>query len=302
MRSSSSLAYLPVLLVLGLCSSPSHVSAASLCKEVRQAEVEGREFLQPNAKYNELKTRVLQQCMVDAVKQTLGTEVRHRASSSTTMNNDQASDKFNELSYEKAKGSVLSYKVVKEDIQKMGEMMVLVIKVTADICVPDESELQTIIKVGSFKMPGGRENPSMYSIMEAAFPANRKFVLMPASREDIPYDILLTGEVVSFKSVVENRAAATRVLGETYKGDLGRLFQSMSKNMDPHYQNVKAVVTLTAKRVAEDETISKTVEVSKDLNIQTDPNAVLELMAKEGIEKAMKELAKRLADEEASGH
>jgi len=315
-----------LVLVMVVCLVPSHVPAAGKCKEVRQTEVEGREFLQPNAKYTELKAGILKQCMIDAVKQTLGTEVRHRASSSTTLKDDQASDKFSELSYEKARGSVLSYKVAKEDIQKMGEMSVLVIKVSADICVPDASDLQSIVKVGSFKMPGGQENPSMCSVMEAAFPANKKFILMPASKEDIPYDILLTGVVVSFKSVVEKSAAhaITRVLGDMAKGDGRRtttttsrgrrtttttsgssgdepnMFKSISENIDSQYQKVNAVITLTAKRVAEDETISKTVEVSKEINISTPPDAVLELTVKEGIEKAMVELVKRLTDEDKS--
>jgi len=54
--------------------------------------------------------------------------------------------------------------------------------------------------------------------------------------------------------------------------------------------------------VAEDETISKTVEVSKEINISTPPDAVLELTVKEGIEKAMVELVKRLTDEDKSRH
>ena len=184
------------------------------------------------------------------------------------------------------------------------------IQVTADICVPDESELQSMVKVGSFKMQDGQENPSLRSVMEAAFPANKKFVLIPASKEEIPYDILLTGEVVSFKSVVEKSAAhsITSILGDMVadggrrrgRGNQPNLFKSISENVDPEYQKVNAVITLTAKKVAEDEVISKTIEVSKEINIKTPPDAVLELTVKEGIEKATVELVKRLTDEDKS--
>jgi len=101
----------------------------------------------------------------------------------------------------------------------------------------------------------------------------RSFILMPASKEDIPYDILLTGVVVSFKSVVEKSAAhaITRVLGDMAKGDGRRttrpragaggrprpragvsgdepnMFKSISENIDSQYQKVNAVITLDCK-------------------------------------------------------
>jgi hypothetical protein len=53
---------------------------------------------------------------MDAVKQTLGTEVRRNVGSSESVVNDQITDRFDELTVEKVQGYINSYKVVREDL------------------------------------------------------------------------------------------------------------------------------------------------------------------------------------------
>jgi len=273
-------------------------AANEKCKEIRQAEVEGREFLAPNSKYGDLKSAIVQQGLIDAVKQTLGTEIRHRASLATTQTDDQVSDRHKELSYEKARGNVRSYKVIKEDVQKMGEAMVLVITMSVEVCVPDESQLQSMVSVGEFKMQDGRREPNMRPVMEASFPASEQFVLAPGDNEEIPYDILVSGQLVSFNCVRENNATAVtaKILGSFLRGPVGGGVRNIGNSVDQQVQTVKAIITLSALRMAENETVSETVEISRKLKLNAKPESVREEMVTEGIEKGMQRLALKLAN------
>ena len=89
--------------VYGIQTNSKNVSESTgNCREIRTVEVEGREFIGQNAKYRKLKKELIQQCLVDAVKQTLGTQIRSNIGMSTTQNNDDLSEKYQELSSDKA--------------------------------------------------------------------------------------------------------------------------------------------------------------------------------------------------------
>lgn len=67
------------------------------CKEIIKANVETREFITGKVSYGELKKQVIQQTLLDGVKQALGTEVRTHSGMTLKSTDGIESEPFKEL-------------------------------------------------------------------------------------------------------------------------------------------------------------------------------------------------------------
>lgn len=286
-----------ILLLTALPGGPARAAKAN-CKEIRQAQVSGKEFVQEGSKYQELRELIIQQCLLDAVKQTLGTEIKRNVGSSESMVNDKITDKFDELTVEKVRGYIDSYDVVREDLVEKGKMTLLEIDLAVNVCVPDESQIQQVVVGGDFLGPDGNQAEDLKAVFFSHFPTGSKKLQLASYPEGGGYrDIVITGRVVDLSVTrAPKTGAAGAALGAAIVGSFlgGRLAGAIAGGSQGDAQRMKAVVTAKAVTVADHSTVSVTKEAQRDIPLQADPKAESVSLISEALASAAEELFAKL--------
>lgn len=167
------------------------------CVDLISIEIENREFIDKGVKYRELKNAIIQQSLIDAVQQTLGTEVRSNSGLSLSSVDGIDNESFNELIAQRANGLVKSYDVIQEDIKTIGNLTMLEITVGAVVCVPDQAKSFDMVAVGDFIVEEGQKSERLRSILFAIFPdQNENFRLVPGHSSSVYHDVHVNGKVL----------------------------------------------------------------------------------------------------------
>lgn len=264
------------------------------CKELRRARVSGKEFVQKDSKYQKIKDSIIQQCLLDAVKQTLGTEVRRNTGQSERVVNDKFSDKFDELTIEKVRGYINSYNIVREELTQKGSITLLEVDLEADVCVPDESQLQQIVVGGDFYDLRGSPSGKLRTIFLSFFPGNNQKLQLASYAEGQGYrDIIVSGRVVdlSVTKGPKGGAGEAAVIGAFLGGRLGGAIRQSGRGQ---VQKIKAAVNVKAEMVADKSTISVTREVKREEPLNADPRAATFSVLTQAVEEAATELFAKL--------
>lgn len=283
------------------------------CKEIRTAEVEEKEFIQPGVKYMDLKKSLVQQALLEAVKQTLGTEIRSNVEMQSTQVNENIKDAHNELSMEKAKGFVQSYDVLKEtheEAKQAGGTGTLSILVKANICIPDKQNMQEIVAFGDFLIDKQNDD-SMRSVMMSVFPKSEKMVVSPKHSNETFHDIKVQGQVmnVSVDAVKSENAAGIQALSgimAAVGGDsgLGKSMGAALSGFDEKKKKAHVLVLVQAIHVTDQETFAETAEFSQEFQIETGEKNVIQQLTKKAVEQAARavfaKLTSRMEKEVAS--
>ena len=292
MRVAKSIAILIIFLFL-VIPNPASASQEN-CKEIRQAQVQGKEFIQKGDKYKILRESIIQQCLLDAVKQTLGTEVRRNVGQSEKVVNDQITDKFDELTIEKVRGYISSYKIIREDITEKGAITLLEIDLEANVCVPNESQLQQVVVGGDFYDLRGSRSDKLRMVFLSFFPDSNKKLQLASYADGGGYrDIIVSGRVVDLSVTKGPKGGATgaAVIGTLLGGKLGGAIRQSGKG---RVQKIKATVNVKAEMVADKATISVTREIEREEPLNADPGAASSSVLNQAIEEAASELFAKL--------
>ena len=287
-----------ILLLAALQADPARAGKEN-CKEIRQAEVSGKEFVQPGSKYQDLREAIIQQCLMDAVKQTLGTEIKRNVGSSESVVNDKITDKFDELTVEKVRGYVDSYDVAREDLVQKGNMTLLEIELAVNVCVPDESQIQQVVVGGDFLGPDGNRSEELRTMFFSHFPTHSKKIQLASYAEGQGYrDIVISGQVVDLSVTrAPKSGAAGAAVGAAIVGSFlgGGVANAISQGSRGDVQRMKAVVTVKAVTVADQSTVSVTKEAQREIPLQTDPKAESVSVISQALESAAEELFAKLS-------
>lgn len=270
------------------------------CKEIKKVTIHEKEFIQQGTSYRELKEALVKRCLQEAVRQATGTEIRSNVGLSTRVSGNQVDEKMDEVTVEKARGHIESYRIAAEDIQPKGSMNLLVLTVEAQVCVPEESALQEVVSVGDFTLAEGKRNAEFRGPMMTAVNENKKLQLATYLPGKGYHDIVLTGNLVSVSSGRSDRDGAIGVsLAGAFLG--GRLGNKLEQHASRQVKRVSVVVTVQAKKTTEKEAVSETREAVREIALNADMKAVVVPMINEAAYKAATAVCIRLAGGESTG-
>ena len=267
------------------------------CKEIKTIVVEGKEFVEKGSKYQDIKQDVTNQCLIDAVKQALGANIRSNIDMSSTVIDDTYSDKLKELTTEKVQGYVDSYKIIKEDIESKETINLLYLQIEAKVCVPDKEQLQEIVLIGDILFPDGKKSEPGKQYMHGAFPKNDKYILISGDPENTYYDILITGKLIgSTIQVIENTSgkAGARIFGSALGGQLGN---AIANSAEDKKKEAFITVSVQAENKVLKEIYNDTQSIKKSFASDTDDHVALSTTYKECVEKALSAVYSKLNGE-----
>ncbi len=270
-----------------IISTAAHVGAEKpdKCKEMKTTEVEEKEFVQKTTKYIELKDALIKTALLNAVKQTLGTEVRSNVGMASTQLNDSVTDKFSELSVEKARGHVEGYEILNEDIEEKGTVSFLKIKLRVTVCVPDKESVTEVVAFGNFSNQKDKNNDVLRSMMRSHFPDNDTFSVSSENADDTFHDIKVSGKVLSFSSTLVNNSSAVgaQLLGSLFGGALG---SAVGNSVEQQVKQGNAIVAIHISRVLDQETVSETADLSEEFPSTSTEEVIVSTLLNKAIRQA----------------
>lgn len=265
-----------------------------ICDDVIEQEVTAKEFISKGSSYRELKDSLIKQALLDSVKQALGTDIRSNSGMTLSSIDGSESESFRDYSMEKAKGYIKSYKVLTEDIETMGSMDMLVIKVHAQVCNPPKDSIRDIVIIDS-------DDHKVSSVLSSRFPENKYFTLALGNAGTSYHDIRIVGTVlesdvrkkseIEAENLAEQAEAAKNIVGSLLGVNLSRLSLGGS---GLGKQTAIVTVLVEASLLAEQEKISETVTEMKEIPIDIDDLKVREDLTILAFEKAASILYQKL--------
>lgn len=270
------------------------------CKEIKQVTVSGKEFIHAGEKYSEIKNRLIDQLLLDAVSQTKGTEVRSFSQLTITESNEnekKIKDEFKDLTVAKAKGYINSYYVPAdgEIINKIGNLNILELSLTVDVCIPEIQDLQKIIMIGSFKF----DNHNLKGATEyisSLFLNNRKYQLVGGNPEDTYHDWIISGKLLGANATYQKnygKSVLNAILG-------GVALNGKPLSVNPNVIQVTIISYMQAKNVIDNSIISHTTTIEKGLPVSLSKEGRvnnIDMLVMESIKEASKKLFIKLMNE-----
>jgi len=249
------------------------------CIDLVSIAVENKEFIEKGSKYRDLKQAIVQQNLVDAVQQVLGTEVRSHSGLALSSVDGADSERFNELVAQRANGLVRSYEVITEEIIGTGESKLLTVGLQVVVCVPDETTTFDMVAVGDFILSNGANSERLRSILIDLFPDNLAgYRLIPDHPQHAYHDIQIIGKVLRADKIDEsylmaqkrksqNQAAAQMAGGLIGAlvgiGDLGNLAANMNAGPAMRTYQVTVEVEVMVRRIMDQQVVSDRSVVTK---------------------------------------
>ena len=220
-RVGQKLVFGPTLGVFCLVALPA-LGQQENCIAIQTVEQQGREFIDTTTGYQKIKQNLINSLLRQSVEQVLGKKIAASSSSELQLNNDELSESLNQLSVDRAKGFVSGYSVLPpgEQIIEMGGMAVMEIKLSVDVCIPDEDQNERIVAIGGFENVDGQILPnSLNDLIAARVTANESFsVIRYPTPRGAYFDFLLTGKVTNAR--VEEKDNAGGKMGASIFGSL----------------------------------------------------------------------------------
>jgi len=270
------------------------------CKEIIDTKVQSREFITGNVGYGELKKQVIQQALLDAVKQTLGTEVRTHSGMKLQSDDGVESERFRELTAEKAKGFVKKYKITKEDIVDKGAITLLEIAIDASICIPKRTEVKELVVMGDFFIDD-QNSIKFKKVMMTGFPQKNKYYSLVAGKPDeVFHDIRIQGRLIDSSVKKETRQDAQKRLDNLNSNIklLSKLFKKDEKKYTSKKVERKTIINVEviteALIVADQELITETVNLTKMIPLNSSHETVQNDLVKKAVKDSSKKLFKKL--------
>jgi len=242
------------------------------CIDLISTEVENKEFIEKGIKYRDLKKAVVQQNLIDAVQQVLGTEVRSHSGMALSSVDGTDSERFNELVAQRANGLVKSYEVTTEEIIGTGDTKLLTVGLRVVVCVPDETTTFDMVAVGDFILSNGSNSERLRSILIDLFPDHLSdYRLIPGHPRHAYHDVQIVGKVLRAGKTDESyimaeqkksqEQAAAQIAGGligafTGLGGLGSLAASMNAGPAMRTYQVTVEVEVTARRIMDQQVVS----------------------------------------------
>ncbi|MBT4290757.1 MAG: hypothetical protein HOJ48_13515 [Desulfobacula sp.] len=269
------------------------------CKKIKQVTVSGKEFIHTGERYLEVKNRLVDQLLLDAVSQTIGIEVR--SFSQLTINESKENEKkkngFKELTVAKAKGYINSYHVPPdgEIINKKGDLNILELSLTVDVCIPEILDLQKIIMIGSFKF----DNHNLKGVSEyisSLFLNNRKYLLVGGNFENTYHDWIITGKLLGANATYQKdygKSVLNTILGAVVSN-------GKPLSINPNIIKVTIISYMQAENVIDNSIISHTTTVEKNLPVSLSKKGRvnnIDMLVMDSIKEATKKLFSKLMNE-----
>lgn len=283
------------------------------CKETRSTRVEAREFVPERLSYQDIRTRTLNGALVDAVKQTLGTRVAQIFTTQTSTSNNNVDEQSRDLSSEKARGYVKSYKVVSERIEGQGNAKTMIIIVDAEVCVPSAQRDKDVVAIGDFILSNGRKWDQARSIIAGKASQAKNLVVGSGMPNSIPHDIEVKGRLISFETadIVDKDSQGMSIFGAL----LGTIGAATARDKDaPNLQGladklgaaskkkrVTVVVAIEAVKRTDNELVSETSEASVEIPGDQNPQSVAENLIRNAVAVAATNLFAKLEGGGGSG-
>jgi len=300
MRSGTSYSLLVALVISGVATC-AVAAGPHECAEIVDTPVQNREFIRPTDNYGDLKNKVLQQSLLQAVKQTLGTEVRTRSQFAVEATDGEESERFKELSAEKARGYIESYRITKEDIVSEGSISLLELEVVARVCVPKDEVTRQAVLIGDF-VANDQPSEPMRQLLAAMFSReSNHFVVLPSDPDGTMTDIVIAGRLLETRV---HRQSATEV-----KKRKERVSQALSlakrlagvdvsryvSNDRRASQTVTVSVVVEASRPADQAVITETETATMEVPMDAKIDEVSAQLMTKATKKAGESIYKRLA-------
>jgi len=243
------------------------------CAEVKKVKVTSKEFIHAGEKYLDIKNRLIEQLLADAVTQTIGLEIRRHSKLTIETHNEIGAeglkDGFKEISTDKAKGYIKSYHIERESFGKVGDLTVLELSLIVDVCIPKFHNLREIIIIGTFES----ENSDLEGVEElvsSVFLDNDKYELVKGNPENTYHDWLITGKLLSAT------ATCKKSFGRSILSAFAGMVQVNRKRLsvDPHVIQATVISYMQAKNIIDNRIISNTVTLTKNFPVSLSEKAI----------------------------
>jgi len=218
------------ILIFFIISSFS-LAAEDKCSEIVSKTVSASEFITDGTSFSKLKSSIVNQALSEAVKQEQGTEIRDFQSLDLSSVNGNESESYKGASFSKTRGIVKSYEILSEKINDLGAGKVLEIKLIADVCILDKSNIRDVLLVGDF-LHNGRNLPAFTNAVRSVFSRkNTKFELGSGHPKTDYYDISITGRVdqISKDIKIDKKAFQEQQNAKVFQGIFGAMQKDKSK-------------------------------------------------------------------------
>lgn len=218
-------------LILTLIISSFSMAAENKCSEIVSKTVSASEFITDGKSFSKLKSSIVNQALSEAVKQEQGTEIRDYQSLDLSSVNGNESENYKGASFSKTRGVVKSYEILSEKINDLGAGKVLEIKLTAEVCILDKSNIRDVLLVGDF-LHNGRNLPAFTNAVRSVFSRkNKKFELGSGHPKTDYYDISITGRLdqISKDLKIDKEALQGQQSAKVFQGFLGMMQKDKSK-------------------------------------------------------------------------
>jgi len=250
---------------------------ANRCAEVRKIQVSGKEFVNEGDSYARIKQELVNLLLVDAVRQTVGIEVKKRSRSDIRLANNRLNEEFKELSVEKARGYIDEFSIVQDKVVQEGGKNLLSITLEAEVCVPQNRFLREVVAIGDITWPaqGNAVFHHARDLVAAAYFENPRFNLIKGDPKDEYYDWLVTGRLVATNSTVTR--SFSRMIGNSF-------MQSVLVNgrpigrIDDRVVRVSVTVYMQAENVMDKAVLSDTTTRERDFPLEAVKNGLARMI------------------------
>jgi len=270
------------------------------CKKIKQVTVNGKEFMHTGERYLEVRNRLVDQLLLDAVSQTIGIEVRSfsQLTINESIENKKKRNGFKDLTVAKAKGYINSYHVPPDGeviIDKKGNLNILELSLTVDVCIPEIHDLQKIIMMGSFKF----DNHNLKGATEyisSLFLNNRKYLLVGGNPENTYHDWIISGKLLGANATYQKdygKSVLNTILGAVVSN-------GKPLSINPNIIKVTIISYMQAENVIDNSIISHTTTVEKNLPVSLSKKGRvnnIDMLVMDSIKEASKKLFSKLMNE-----
>jgi hypothetical protein len=282
------------------------------CQEIKEKIIEIEEIISPNQSLRALKTELTDQALMEAVKETVGIQVRSFEGSHIEAINYEETDSYKSLISSKTKGLVKSYEVTQEIITK-GNLNILKLIVSAKICIPNENFLKETVAIGNFRFQDSSNYIPARNLLSSLFPTeNEKYYLAAGHATETYHDIEISGSAdvsTSVSSKIEAQQKSqqnektSKIIGGLTQSLLGVNLGNLASDPESAIpkKKISVSITLSAVDVADQDKIIETLMVEKEnLPIDVDEDSIVHDALWEGITKASSVLYSKMTGAEVA--
>lgn len=254
-------------------------SVASSAPETRKVQVTGREFINAGDSYSKVKQALVNELLMDAVRQGVGIEIRKRTSSSMTLADNRLSEEFKELNIEKARGYISEYAIAQEKVVEEGGRSLLIVVIDAEVRVPKNRIMREVVAIGDITWPA--QNNAVLKqagdLVATAYFDNPRFDLIKGDPEKEYHDWVMTGKLVGTSS--RNTTSRGRAIGNSFMQGLLVNGRPVAK-VDERVVRVSATVYMQAENAMDKTVLSDTTTEERDFPVTAVDNGLDQMVNK----------------------